>query len=120
MSTTGTGADTIRLTTASGSVMVARLVLYGDRFGPNGRYVNSGRALVEFRRGDVSPSIAYVNSFQIEPFLSMPLDIRWTPDGTLPNALPIAEVQRLVEWLEAHEGATGSDGPSMPGDDDLI
>jgi hypothetical protein len=120
MSTTDTGAETIRLTTASGSVMVARLVLYGDRFGPNGRYVNSGRALLEFRRADVSPSIAYVNSFQIELFLTMPLDVRWSPDGTLPNALPLGEVGRLVEWVEAHEASSVGSGPSMPGDDDLI
>ena len=120
MAATNVGSETLRLTTASGNVMVARLVLYGDRFGPNGRYANGGRALLEFRRGDVSPSIAYVGSFQIELFGSLPLDVRWSPDGTLPNALPLAEVQRLVEWLEAHEAATGSYGPSMPGDDDLI
>ena len=68
---------------------------------------------------DVSPSIAYVNSFQIELFEAMPTDVRWSPDGTLPNALPIAEVQRLVEWIDdARDAATV--GPSMPGDDDLI
>src|SRR5262249_5373943 len=98
---------------------VARLVLYGERFGPNGRYVNGGRALLEFRRGDVSPSIAYVNSFQIELFESMPTDVRWSPDGTLPNALPIAQVQRLVGGVDSHEH-TLSRGPSLPGDDDLI
>jgi hypothetical protein len=114
-----TVADTIRLTTASGSVMVARLVLYGGRFGPNGKYVNGGRALVEFRRADVSPSISYVDSFQIELFESMPTDVRWSPDGTLPNALPLAEVARLLEWVEAHE-TTSAAAPSMPGDDDLI
>jgi hypothetical protein len=114
-----TAAETIRLMTASGNVMVARLVLYGGRFGPNGKYVNGGRALLEFRRGDVSPSIAYVNSFQIELFESLPTDVRWSPDGTLPNALPLAEVQRLVDWLETHETASGH-APSMPGDDDLI
>jgi hypothetical protein len=111
--------ETIRLTTASGNVMVARLVLYGARFGPSGKYVNGGRALLEFRRGDVSPSIAYVNSFQIELFESMPTDVRWSPDGTLPNALPLAEVQRLVDWVETHE-STNAAAPSMPGDDDLI
>jgi hypothetical protein len=120
MSTVNAAADTIRLATASGNAMIARLVLHGERFGPNGKYVNGGRALLEFRRGDVSPSIAYVNSFQIELFLGLPRDVRWSPDGTLPHALPIAEVQRLVEWLEAHETSTASFGPSMPGDDDLI
>ena len=119
MTAAGTAMETIHLTTASGNVMVARLVLYGQRFGPNGKYVNGGRALLEFRRGDVSPSIAYVNSFQIELFEAMPTDVRWSPDGTLPNALPIAEVQRLVEWLETHETTSGH-APSMPGDDDLI
>jgi len=71
MAAAETTTETIRLTTASGSVMVARLVLYGARFGPSGKYVNGGRALLEFRRGDVSPSIAYVNSFQIELFEAM-------------------------------------------------
>jgi hypothetical protein len=119
MAATNTASETLRLTTASGSVMVARLVLYGERFGPNGKYVNGGRALLEFRRGDVSPSIAYVNSFQIELFHSIPLDVRWSPDGTLPNALPLAEVARLVEWVENHD-STSHFGPSMPGEDDLI
>jgi len=119
VTTANAASETIRLTTASGQVMVARLVLYGGRFGPNGRYVNGGRALIEFRRGDVSPSIAYVNSFQIDLFESLPLDVRWTPDGTLPNALPLAEVRRLVHWVAGHEGAA-TRGPSLPGDDDLI
>jgi hypothetical protein len=119
MAATNTASESIRLTTASGGVMVARLVLYGERFGPNGKYVNNGRGLLEFRRGDVSPSIAYVNSFQIELFEAMPLDVRWSPDGTLPNALPLAEVARLVEWLAGHDG-TSQFGPSMPGEDDLI
>ena len=83
------------------------------------RLLNGGRALLEFRRGDVSPSIAYVNSFQIELFESIPLDVRWSPDGTLPNALPLDEVARLVEWIDNHD-STSHFGPSMPGDDDLI
>ena len=120
MTATNTTTDTLRLTTASGNVMVARLVLYGDRFGPNGRYVNGGRALLEFRRGDVSPSIAYVNSFQLELFVALPLDVRWSPDGTLPNALPIAEVERLVDVARGARAPRASFGPSMPGDDDLI
>jgi len=113
-----TGADTLRLTTASGKDMLVRFVLYGERFGPNGAYVNNAHALLEFRRADVSASIAYVDSFRVELFESMPTDVRWSPDGTLPNAFPIAEVVRLVEWVASHRSSALY--PSMPGDDDLI
>jgi hypothetical protein len=106
----------LRLMTASGKEVVARYVLYGERFGPGGRYVNNGRPLVEFRRADVSPSIAYLNSFQLDLFATIPLDVRFSPDGTLPNALPLAEVQRLVDWVEAHRAAADDD----PEGDELI
>jgi hypothetical protein len=120
MSPTNVAAPTLRLKTASGNVMVARLVLYGERFGPNGRYVNGGRVLLEFRRGDLSPAIAYVNSYQLDLFETLHLDVRFSPDGTLPNALPLAEVRRLVEWLAENRAVQHVDGPSLPGDDDLI
>jgi hypothetical protein len=100
-------ADSIRLRTASGGEVVARLVLYGDRFGPNGRYVNGGRPVVEFKRCDVSPSIAYINSFQLDYVGALKRDVRFSPDGTLPNALPLAEVERLLTWLEEHRSTAG-------------
>jgi hypothetical protein len=112
-------ADSIRLTTASGGAVEARLVLYGDRFGPNGRYVNEGRPVVEFKRCDVSPSIAYINSFQLEYVGSIKRDVRFSPDGTLPNALPLAEVERLLAWLDDH-GAAAYGAPAYDGDDELI
>ena len=113
-----TSAPTLRLRTAAAGDVVARLVLYGERFGPGGRYVNGGRVLLELRRADVSPSIAYVNSFQLELFDTLPLDVRWSPDGSLPLALPIAEVQRLVRWLEDNRAVT--QGPSGAADDDEL
>jgi hypothetical protein len=106
---------TLRLSTAAGGGIVARLVLYGERFGPGGRYVNGGGMLLELRRAGVSPAIAYIESYQLDFFTSLPLDVRWSPDGTLPNALPIAEVQRLVRWAASlREAAFGAD------DDELI
>jgi len=108
-STVDTAAGTLRVSTASGAELAVRLVLYGEKFGPNGTYVNGGRVLVEFRRLGVSPAIAYVNAFQLDLFESIRLDIRFSPDGTLPLALPIAQVKRLVDWLEA-AGVVTHDG----------
>jgi hypothetical protein len=110
MSTTANTAGTLRVATASGAELAVRLVLYGEKFGPNSTYVNGGRVLVEFRRVGVSPAVAYVNSFQLDLFESIRLDVRFSPDGTLPLALPIAQVNRLVAWLEAagvitHDGS---------------
>jgi hypothetical protein len=120
MPATDATSNSIRLTTASGRGVVARLVLYGERFGPNLKYVNGGRVLLEFLRADVSPSIAYINSFQLDLFEALPLDVRWTPDGTLPSALPIAELQRLIEWLERHQVIHQGAAVLEDDDDELI
>lgn len=114
MQDTSTKTNVLRVATASGVELVVRIVLYGETFGPSNRYTNESRALVEFRRSGVSPSISYVNAFQLDLFESIALDVRFSPDGSLPLALPIAEVQRLVAWLEA-AGAI-----SYAGDDDLV
>lgn len=102
MTNTETGTDAIRLDTASGEKLEARVILYGERFGPAGRYQNTGaRPVVEFRRVGVSPALAYVSSYQMSLFETLPLDVRFTPDGSLGLALRLPEVARLVGWLES-------------------
>jgi hypothetical protein len=92
--------DSLFLETASGQQVEARIVRYGEKFGPGGTYLNTGaQPIVEFRRVGVSPAIAYMNSYHVDFFESIPLDVRFSPDGSLKLALPLGEVHRLVEWL---------------------
>lgn len=92
---------TLRVETVSGRPLIARIVRYGEKFGPNGAYENhNGMPVIEIRRGDVSPRIAYMNAFNSELFEVLDTNVRWSPDGSLQNALPIMEVERLVRWLE--------------------
>lgn len=92
---------TLRVETVSGRPLMIRIVRYGEKFGPNGAYENhNGMPVVEVRRADVSPRIAYLNAFNAELFEALDPTIRWSPDGSLQNALPIAQVDRLIHWLE--------------------
>ena len=92
---------TLRVDTVNGRPLIARIVRYGEKFGPNGAYENhNGIPVVEIRRGDVSPRIAYLNAFHAELFEVIDTSVRWSPDGTLKNALPIPQVKKLVRWLE--------------------
>jgi hypothetical protein len=101
--------QTLELRTVQGRPLLARIVRYGDRFGPGGTYENhNGMPVIEFRRADVSARIAYLDSFNAQLFETLPLDVRFSPDRSLANALPIDELTRLVSWLE-HEGVIERD-----------
>ena len=48
---------TLSVDTVNGRPLVARIVRYGEKFGPNGSYENhNGMPIVEIRRGD--PDVA--------------------------------------------------------------
>jgi hypothetical protein len=92
---------TLCVDTVNGRPLVARIVRYGEKFGPNGSYENhNGMPIVEIRRADVSPRISYLSAFNAELFEALDTSVRWSPDGTLQNALPVQQVEKLVRWLE--------------------
>lgn len=101
MSTTSPVGHTLELKTVQERPLLARIVRYGDRFGPGGVYEHQqGTPVIEFSRADVSSRIAYLEAFNATLFETLPLDVRFSPDRSLANAIPTTELSRLIAWLE--------------------
>jgi hypothetical protein len=103
MVTLSSDATAINLKSASGKIVGARLVRYGDKFGKDYQYTHdSAIPVIEFRLGGSSPRCMFLGAFLPALFQSTTPDIRFTPDGSLQNALPLYETERLFQWLAAN------------------
>jgi hypothetical protein len=101
---------TITLKSAQGNVIGARLVRYGDKFGKDFQYTHdSAVPVIEFRMGGTSPRCAFLGAFMPTLFRNITAEIRFSPDGTLKNALPLDETERLFRWLSANDVVDGGD-----------
>lgn len=95
---------TITLKSAQGNLIGARLVRYGDRFGKDYQYTHdSAVPVIEFRMGGTSPRCPFLGAFMPTLFQNITQDIRFSPDGTVRNALPLDETDRLFRWLSSHD-----------------
>ncbi len=104
MSAVPTEQISILLKTASGTTVGARLVRYGDRFGKDYQYTHdSAVPIIEFRMGGVTPRCSFMGAFIPALFQNISSEIRFSPDGSLKNALPLDETDRLFRWLARHD-----------------
>ncbi|MBM3678857.1 MAG: hypothetical protein FJW96_13410 [Actinobacteria bacterium] len=101
---------TINLKSAGGNVIGARLVRYGDRFGKDYQYTHdSAVPVIEFRMGGSSPRCPFLGAFMPSLFQNISMEIRFSPDGSLKNALPLDETERLFRWLSQNDVIDGGD-----------
>ena len=101
---------TITLRSAQGNVIGARLVRFGDRFGKDMQYTHdSAVPVIEFRMGGTSPRCTFLGAFMPTLFRNITAEIRFSPDGTLKNALPLDETERLFRWLSQNDIVDNAD-----------
>jgi hypothetical protein len=97
-----TPAEQILLTSASDQKIGARIVRYGQKFGKDLQYTHdSAVPVIEFRLGGWGPRSPFLGAFIPDLFENISQDVRFSPDGSLQNALPLAETERLFRWLES-------------------
>ena len=99
-----TDETTITLRSAQGTLVSARLVRYGDRFGKDYQYTHdSAVPVIEFRLGGASPRCQFLGAFMPSLFQNLTQEVRFSPDGSIRNALPLDETDRLFRWLAEHD-----------------
>ena len=87
--------------TAADKVIAVRIVRYGEKFGKDFQYTHdSAVPVIEFRHGGFSPRSPFIAAFMPTLFENVSTDVRFSPDGTVQNALPLTETARLFKWLE--------------------
>ncbi len=97
-------APQLRLVSASGVELLARLVYRGDRYGNGRQLVNTTwHTLVEFAlpRGTGEQMVAAYNVDDL------PVDVaRWKPGGVAQLEMTPAETDRLLRWIEDPDSET--------------
>jgi CheY-like chemotaxis protein len=97
-------APQLRLTSAAGVEVLARLVYRGDRYGAGRQLVNTGwQTLIEFAlpRGAGEQMVAVYNVDDL------PVDIAgWKPGGVAQLEMTGAETDRLVRWIQDPDSDT--------------
>ena len=89
---------------ASDHKIGARIVRFGAKFGKDLQYTHdSAVPVIEFRLGGTGPRSPFLAAFIPELFENISPEVRFSPDGTLPHALPLTETERLFHWLEAND-----------------
>src|SRR5687768_3164414 len=99
MTATKTERPGLSLLTVSGAPLLARRVVWGERFGPFERNVYGSREpAIEFLVPHVRGA-RHLAAYRLDVFAEI-ADAGFSPGGDAARRLPGTEVRRLLDWIE--------------------